>query len=115
MKTYQTIPLIFGLFFLFTNNSFGQASVYGYVGCIGGPPFEGVIVTVGIYADTTDINGNYEIDDIPAGYYTITFNIPGSPPTSYGIDLPDGMATNADLELNLWKFRCGSYKPKCSY
>ena len=104
MKTYQTIPLIFSLFFLFTNNSFGQASVYGYVGCIGGPPFEGVIVTVGIYADTTDINGNYEIDDIPAGYYTITFNIPGSPPTSYGIDLPDGMATNADLELN-----CGNF------
>ncbi len=53
----------------------------------------GVVVTVtstsGVkYLDTTAVNGSYLIEDLPAGYYTITASHPdyAGPPTSYAFN-----------------------------
>ncbi|MCB2219669.1 MAG: T9SS type A sorting domain-containing protein [Bacteroidetes bacterium] len=106
MKTQfqKVLVALMGFLILSLTQLLAQASLEGYTGCMGGPPFVGTIVTCGSYADTTDINGNYSISGIPGGTYTVYFNIPGFPPASAPVILVDGETTVLDFIIN-----CGNF------
>ena len=57
------------------------ATLYGVVAdAETGAPLAGVLVNVDGYMGYTDGNGRYEIPDIPAGAYSVTFTLEGYEP-----------------------------------
>ena len=83
-----------------------------FVGSIGGRvtvngpgnvPASGLVVTVGGQSDTTDAAGNYFVQDLVPGHYTLTVSVPnGSVLVSSGVDiLPDQANDFLDLMVTL--------------
>jgi len=66
----------------------GTGTIRGRV-TLYGAPLAGVLVEAGAYSDTTDVNGEYEITDLPAGLYLVKASKAGYAfgPTSVPVNL----------------------------